>query len=111
MTDARQWAALAREWLAVTSPNAARAMQARELEARRSRHDAAPEGGWRWKRADHEADEDLEHAEWATEPEVAAGPSPEEIEAAKEALRRETSLARARARARSEREGRSGDHA
>ncbi|WP_188194851.1 hypothetical protein [Nonomuraea sp. SYSU D8015] len=102
MTDARQWAELAREWLASSSPRAARAMQEREQEAARRRREWRPGESWRGKRADQEAETALARARWATEPETMAEPSPEDIEAAEEALRRAVSLARARARARAE---------
>ncbi|TYB66831.1 hypothetical protein FXF51_17245 [Nonomuraea sp. PA05] len=106
MTDAEQWAALARQWLALSSRRAARAMREREQEAARRRREWRPDASWRGKRADEEAVEDLERVRWATEPEPAAGPpGEEEIEAAREALAREVALARARERARRERDG------
>ncbi|MFI9846716.1 hypothetical protein ACIHFD_57520 [Nonomuraea sp. NPDC051941] len=109
MTAAEQWAALARMWLAATSPRAAQAMREREQEAARRRREWRPGESWRGKRADGEAEKDLEQVRWAMESEmVADGPSEAEIEAAREALRQATSLARARARARQEREGRGG---
>ncbi|GAA3546917.1 hypothetical protein GCM10022419_028910 [Nonomuraea rosea] len=104
MSDAEQWAELARQWLAVSSRRAARAMREREREAARRRRGWRPGEGWRWQRADLEAEESVAQAEWATEPEAVGGPSEAEIEAAKEALRRDTALARARARARDERD-------
>ncbi|TDD03847.1 hypothetical protein [Nonomuraea diastatica] len=108
MTDARQWAALARMWLAATSPQAARAMQEREHEVARRRREWRPDENWRGKRADAEAEQQIDQTRWATEPETAAGPSEAQIEAAREALARATSLARARARAREERQERQG---
>lgn len=103
VTDANAWAALAREWLALASPKAARAMVERGQEAGRRRREWRPDAGWRGERADEEAARDLEQVRWATEPETASGPAEEEIEAAKEALARETALARARERARRDR--------
>jgi hypothetical protein len=79
-------------------------MKEREREAARRRREWQPDGDWRGKRADLEAGEELSRVRWATEPETTAGPSAEEIEAAREALARELALARARARARRERE-------
>ncbi|TYB71130.1 hypothetical protein FXF51_01470 [Nonomuraea sp. PA05] len=107
MTDARAWADLARTWLAASSPRAARAMREREQEAARRRRERRPDGEWRGRRADREAEEALSRVRWATEPAQASGPSAEEIEAAREALARDLAMARARARARRERGDRS----
>lgn len=101
MADAREWAALARTWLRTASPRVARAMREREQEAARRRWEDR-----RGKRADEDAREPV-RARWATEPEPEAGPSEEEIEAAKEALARDVALERARDRARRDRAGRS----
>ncbi|MEV0236827.1 hypothetical protein [Nonomuraea sp. NPDC050786] len=106
MTDASAWAALAREWLAATSPRAARAMQEREQESARRRREWRPDASWRGAEADEQVGRDLERVRWATEPERVAGLSEEEIEAAREALARATSLARARERARADRAAR-----
>ncbi|MGW4794253.1 hypothetical protein ACWEPC_17810 [Nonomuraea sp. NPDC004297] len=103
MTDTNAWAALAREWLALSSPRAARAMAEREQEAGRRRRDWRPDANWRGKRADQEAVRDLERVRWATEPETAAELTEEQIEAARQALARETALARARDRAQRDR--------
>ncbi|UBU17965.1 hypothetical protein [Nonomuraea gerenzanensis] len=108
MTSSQQWAALARQWLALSSRQAARAMREREQEAARRRREWRPDASWRGTRADGDAAAELERVRWATEPETAAGPTEEEIEAAREALAREVALARARERARREREGRPG---
>ncbi|WP_188197505.1 hypothetical protein [Nonomuraea sp. SYSU D8015] len=112
MTDAKQWAALAREWLALSSPRAAKAMQEREQEAARQRRASRSGDIWRGNRADQAAARDLARVRWATEPEAAAELSPEQIEAAQEALARATALARARERARREKADRAdGKHA
>ena len=105
MADAREWATLARSWLAVSSPRAAQTMRQREQEAARRRREWRPGEDWRGKRADEVAAQELEQVRWATEPvETADGPSEEELERARAALERETALARARARARHERD-------
>jgi hypothetical protein len=103
VTDANAWAALAREWLALSSPQAARAMAEREQEAGRRRREWRPDANWRGKRADQEAAQDLAQVRWASEPATTTEPTQEEVEAAKEALARELALARARARARQDR--------
>ncbi|NRQ34465.1 hypothetical protein HII36_21785 [Nonomuraea sp. NN258] len=105
MADAKAWADLARAWLAASSPETARAMREQELEAARRRRDRRPVEPRRGAGADRAAEEALARVRWATEPE-AAGPSEEEIEAARAVLAREVVLARARARAHAEREGR-----
>ncbi|MCF6467296.1 hypothetical protein FAF44_02565 [Nonomuraea sp. MG754425] len=104
MADAKQWAALAREWLKASSPRVARAMRERDQDAARRRRERRPGEDRRGKRADEEAAQELERIRWATEPEEVAGPSEEEIEQAQTALAREKALARARARARQERD-------
>ncbi|MEW9552443.1 hypothetical protein [Nonomuraea sp. NPDC050783] len=104
MADARAWAALARQWLATTSPRAAQAMRERGQESARRRREWRPGEEWRGKRADEQAARDLERVRWATEPEPeAGGPDEAEIERAREALERALALARAQERARTER--------
>ncbi|MEU4576033.1 hypothetical protein [Nonomuraea sp. NPDC023979] len=103
MTDANAWADLAREWLRLSSPRAARAMQEQDQEAARRRREWRSKESWRGARADREAEAYLERTEWAMEPEPVT-PREQEIAAAREALEREIALAKARARARAERE-------
>ncbi|MGR6921260.1 hypothetical protein ACU635_44050 [[Actinomadura] parvosata] len=103
MTNAKRWAALAREGLVASSPRAAKVMREREMERARRGRERRSNKSWRWKLADLEAEEALAEVRWATEPETVQGPSAEEIEAARVALDRELALARARARTRLER--------
>ncbi|MEV4366922.1 hypothetical protein AB0J71_07630 [Nonomuraea sp. NPDC049637] len=100
MAEAREWAALAREWLRASSPRAAQALREHDQEAARRRRERRP-APRRGRPVDQEAAR--EPARWAVEPEAADGPGQEEIERARAALTRATSLERARARARRER--------
>ncbi|MFI7415979.1 hypothetical protein [Nonomuraea sp. NPDC049684] len=98
MAEAREWAALAREWLRASSPRAAQAMREHDQEAARRRRERRPAAR---RRVGGEAAQ--EPARWAVEPEAPDAPGREEIERARAALARATSLERARARARRER--------